>query len=144
MRRRLARAGLRSVGAAHRVLYRASGGAVGGRLHGMSILLLTTIGRVSGAERTVPLTFVRDGDGFVVIASNGGMAWPPAWWLNLSAHPEATVQIGRARHTVRGRTADGAERARLWELVTERHPVYARYQQKTVREIPVVILTAAA
>jgi len=137
------RALARGIGGLHRALYRASGGRVGGRIRGMSILLLTTTGRRTGKTRTTPLTFTRDGDRLVVIASNGGMSWSPAWWLNLRKNPDATVQIGRKRHRVRARRGSADEQRRLWGEITSAIPAYLAYQKRTSRVIPVVILELA-
>jgi|SRR5580658_1107351 F420H(2)-dependent quinone reductase len=142
-RRLVARALARGLGGLHRVLYRASRGRIGGRLGGMSILLLTTTGRRTGKPRTNPLTFSRDGANLVVIASNGGMSWSPAWWLNLRDNPEASVQIGRERHRVRARRSSPEEQTRLWAEITSRIPAYLAYQKRTTRPIPVVILEPA-
>jgi deazaflavin-dependent oxidoreductase (nitroreductase family) len=127
-------------GALHKVLYRASGGRLGGTGWGLPILLLTTTGRKTGKLRTNPLCFYRDGDAFVVVASNGGMDWFPRWWLNLQADPRATVLIGRTRHAVTARKASPEERARLWAEVTAIAPGYLRYERRTRREIPFGIL----
>ena len=127
-------------GALHRALYRASGGRIGGRIWGLRVVLLTTIGRRSGKRRTVPLLSFHDGEDVVVIASYGGLDQPPAWWLNLVAHPEAVLRDGFKLQPVRARTASGDERARLWATVTACAPGYLEYERRTAREIPVVIL----
>jgi len=128
------------LGALHRLLYRLSGGRVGGRLWNLPVVLLTTTGRKTGKRRTVPLCSLRDGDDVVVIASYGGLDQPPAWWLNLEANPQAEVQDGRTLRRVVARTASPDERARLWAEVTARAPGYLEYERRTTREIPVVIL----
>ena len=107
----------------------------------MPVLLLTTTGRRSGKARATPLTYLRDGADVVVIASNGGADRPPDWWLNLQHNPRAVVQLGRDRSTVTARTASADERARLWPVITTSYAGYTRYQQKTTRQIPVVLLT---
>ena len=124
----------------HRWLYRASGGLWGSRVGGWPVILLTTTGRASGRSRTVALNFVPQGESFVVAASNAGDARHPAWFLNLEAQPDAEVQFGRLRARVRGRRAQGPERDDLWRRFVERDPSYGEYQQRTQREIPVVIL----
>lgn len=136
----LVRLATRYLGAVHRALYRASGGRVGSRIWGLEIVLLTTTGRESGRARTVPLCSLRDGDGFVVIASYGGLDRSPSWWLNLQREPRATVQLGAATHVVVAREAEGEERERLWAEVTTRAPGYLDYQRRTARRIPVVML----
>jgi deazaflavin-dependent oxidoreductase (nitroreductase family) len=124
----------------HPLLYRWSGGRVGGRLMGLPVLLLTTTGRKTGRPRTTALMYLPRGDDFVVIASVLGEPRHPAWWRNLEAQPEASVQVGRGRHAVRARRAEGEERAELWIAVTEKVPDYDAYQSRTTRRIPVVVL----
>ncbi len=139
--RRLAvRGATRYLGALHRLLYRVSGGRIGGRLWGLRVVLLTTTGRQSGKQRTVPLCSFRDGADVVVIASYGGLDQPPAWWLNLQAHPQAEVLDGRTSRMVTARNADPEERSRLWAELTAKAPGYLAYERRTTREIPVVIL----
>jgi deazaflavin-dependent oxidoreductase (nitroreductase family) len=139
----LFRRGLKVVGGVHALLYRASGGRVGARIWGLSILLLTTRGRKTGRPRTTPLCFLRDGEDLVVVASNGGMDWFPSWWLNLLREPHATIQVGRARRAIRGREATPEERVRLWAQLTSVAPGYLRYQERTSRTIPLGILQPA-
>jgi deazaflavin-dependent oxidoreductase (nitroreductase family) len=134
------RSATRYLGALHRALYRVSGGRIGGRLWDLPVVLLTTTGRKSGKQRTVPLCSLRDGEDVIVIASYGGLDQPPAWWLNLEANPNAELLNGRTRRTVTARNAAPEERARLWAEVTARAPGYLEYEQRTTREIPVVIL----
>jgi deazaflavin-dependent oxidoreductase (nitroreductase family) len=139
-RRLLVRAATKYLGAVHRLLYRASGGRIGGRVWGLRVVLLTTIGRRTGKARTVALCSLRDAEDVVVIASYGGLDRPPAWWLNLEASPQAELQTGRARRAVTARNASPDERARLWAEVTARAPGYMNYERRTTREIPLVIL----
>jgi deazaflavin-dependent oxidoreductase (nitroreductase family) len=139
-RRLLVRNATKYLGALHRLVYRASGGRIGGRLWDLPVVLLTTTGRQSGKQRTVPLCSLRDGDDVVVIASYGGLDRPPAWWLNLEANPQAELLSGRVRRAVTARNADPNERARLWAKVTARAPGYLEYERRTTRTIPVVIL----
>jgi F420H(2)-dependent quinone reductase len=106
----------------------------------MPVLLLTTRGRRSGKPRTTPLTFFRDGANLVVIASNGGADRPPDWSLNLEQNPRAVVKIGTDELAVQARTASTEERERLWVEITATYSGYARYQKKTARQIPVLIL----
>ncbi len=129
------------VGRVHGAIYRWSGGRIGMYAGGLSHLLLTTVGRRSGAERTVPLTFLRDDDRLVLVASNGGAERHPAWWLNLEAAPNARVRVGSEEFAVRAAAATGQERDRLWARLTEYNPFYRRYATITARRIPVVVLT---
>jgi deazaflavin-dependent oxidoreductase (nitroreductase family) len=111
-------------------------------LGGLPVLLLRTTGRKTGEERTAALVYLQDGNTFVVVASRGGSDRPPRWLLNLQAHPEVGVQIGRQRQRMRARVADSQERARLWPLINQNNSNrYDGYQAKTKREIPVVILS---
>jgi deazaflavin-dependent oxidoreductase (nitroreductase family) len=124
----------------HRAVYQATGGRVGSRLMGMHMLLLTTRGRRSGLERTLPLACFPDGDDWVVVASNNGQDRDPAWWLNLVANPEARIRIGREEKRVRAIRAEGEAYARLWPWLKQQNPYYEGYQAATERPIPVVIL----
>jgi deazaflavin-dependent oxidoreductase (nitroreductase family) len=133
----------RTFSAANRVLYRLSGGKVGGTMKGAPILLLTTKGRKSGKPRTMPLLYLRDDGRLVVVASSGGSPGHPAWFLNLRDDPSVEVEIGRNRERRRARVATAEERAPLWPRVVELYQGYDSYQRKTTREIPLVILEPA-
>ncbi len=133
------------------VVYRATGGRlgntwrIGAALHKpVPVCLLTTTGRKSGKPRTAPLLYLRDGENFVVVASQGGLAHHPAWYLNLRATPAVTIEVGRDRHELLARTADEAERARLWPKLVEVYADFDTYDAWTEREIPVVICEPAA
>jgi deazaflavin-dependent oxidoreductase (nitroreductase family) len=132
------------IGAVHIRLYRVTKGRLGYQATGLASLLLTTIGRRSGTPRTVALTYVPDGRDYVVVASNGGADRHPAWWLNLEAVPEATVQVGAEVIPIVAHAADPIERERLWPTLTAANPFYARYELLTARAIPVVILRPRA
>lgn len=125
----------------HGGLYRLSGGRIGSHVAGLPVLLLTTTGRNTGKRRTVPLSYFDDGGVPVVIGSKGGAPRHPAWYLNLQAEPEVEVQIGREHRRLRARPARPEEAARLWPLILERAPGYARYRARTRREIPLVFLS---
>ena len=130
----------RLVTAAHTGVYRASGGRFGGEMQGNPVLLLETTGRKSGRKRTTPLLYLPDGRNMVIVASKGGAAKHPAWWLNLRANPETVVQVGPRTREVRAEETAGEDRARLWERLVAMYPGYADYQRRTNREIPVVRL----
>jgi F420H(2)-dependent quinone reductase len=133
----------RILGGLHRRVYRLTGGTIGGRIANMPVLLLTTIGRKSGRPRTQPLTYTRTTDGYAVIASKGGAAQHPFWYLNLRANPVAQVTIGRDRQKVRAREAEGEERELLWRQLADVYSGYDNYAQKTSRRIPVIVLEPA-
>jgi deazaflavin-dependent oxidoreductase (nitroreductase family) len=107
----------------------------------MPVLLLTTTGRRSGKRRVTPLTFFEDGADLVVVASNGGSDRAPGWFLNLQQDPRAAIAIETHEQAVTARTASGDERERLWAGITASFALYAKYQTRTTRQIPVVILT---
>jgi F420H(2)-dependent quinone reductase len=103
---------------------------------------LVTTGRQSGAAREATLYAFEDGDRLVVVGSRGGAARDPAWAVNLRAEPTAVVRLGRTERHVRAREVSGDERLRLWDLVCEAFPLYATYQRRTARQIPVFLLEA--
>lgn len=129
--------------AANVILYRSSGGRLGGKFAGAPVLLLDHIGRKSQRGRTTPLLYMADGDDIVIVGSRGGSDATPAWWLNLQASPATTVQVGRERRRVLARQATSDERARLWPGLTAMYPDYDAYQRRTEREIPVIVLNPA-
>lgn len=104
-------------------------------------LLLTTTGSVSGEPRCAPLLYQPCGEGYVVAGSRGGSNRHPGWFLNLLKHPECSAQVGRLHCRLRARVLAGDERARYWSLMTRCWPAYLDYQQRTTREIPVVMLS---
>jgi len=124
----------------HTLVYHLSSGRIGATLLGLPMLLLTTWGRRTRQLRTTPLLCLLVGDVFVLVASNGGARRHPAWWWNLQSSPEALVQIGPVRGRVHARPASPAERQRCWSLALQVYPPYARYQARTDREIPLVVL----
>jgi deazaflavin-dependent oxidoreductase (nitroreductase family) len=124
----------------HVAAYRATKGKIGGRLMNSPVLLLLTTGRKSGKERTTPLLFLRDGVNYIMVASNGGTAGDPAWWLNLQKDPEAIVEVGGRTLRVRAEEVKGEEKRRLWTRLVETYPLYESYQRRTDREIPVILL----
>jgi deazaflavin-dependent oxidoreductase (nitroreductase family) len=127
--------------ALHRGLFRLSRGRFLGRVGGLGVLLLTTRGRRTGKARTIPLLYVDDAGDYVLIASNGGAELHPAWYLNLQARPDATVEIGGRKVPVRATdVVDPDARARLWKRANEGYGSYDGYATKTDRTIPVVRL----
>jgi F420H(2)-dependent quinone reductase len=132
---------LRRVAGAHTQIYRLTNGLVGHRFPGAPpMLLLDHVGARSSVKRTTPLVYVADGDDVVLVASKGGNPKHPAWYHNLLANPETTVQIGGERRPVRARVAAPTERDRLWPKAVATYPGYQGYQERTQRRIPLVIL----
>lgn len=123
----------------HVRVYRETEGKRGYEWRGTTILLLTTVGRKSGEQRTTPLIHRTDGGHWIVVASKGGAPEHPSWYENLLADADATIQVKGERIDVRASTAGGDERARLWSLMAEVWPAYDEYQARTDREIPVVV-----
>ena len=114
---------------------------VGHRVPGFApMLLLDHSGAKSGRKRTTPLAYGRDGENLVLVASKGGHPRNPAWFGNLIAHPDTTVQVGSKRLAVRARRATTAERDRLWRLMVGVYGGYEDYRRRTEREIPLVVL----
>ena len=127
---------------AHTWLYRKSGGTRAASMNGKPIVLLTTKGRKSGAERTVPVMCFEDGNDRIVVASMGGAPTHPAWFLNMQADPNVTVQQGSSVLRARAVVTEGAERERIWKKIITDAPQFAGYEKKTTRLIPVVRLVA--
>jgi F420H(2)-dependent quinone reductase len=124
-------------------LYRLSGGRVMGKIGRAPVLLLTTTGRKSGQRRTAPVVYLCDGEEgerFSVIGSNAGNASAPAWSFNLKANPNAEIEVGRERMPVRGRVAEGEERAELWRKHNEQYAGFDDYSARTDRDIAVFVL----
>jgi deazaflavin-dependent oxidoreductase (nitroreductase family) len=127
----------------HTALYKATGGRLGHSIPGVpgKMLLLDHKGAKSGIERTSPLLYFRDGEDLVIVASKGGFPKHPAWYHNLKANPETTVQVASHQLPVRARTASPEERERLWPLAVKSYHGYADYQVRSKgREIPLVVL----
>ncbi len=134
---------VRSAWAIHRALYRFTGGRLGLRLPkmgGYGLARLTTIGRRSGEPRSVMIGYFEDGDDIVTMAMNGWADPEPAWWLNLQAHPEATLDLPDGERKVRGRAAAGDERSRLWAEWSRIDKNLDAYAARRSRETAVVIL----
>jgi deazaflavin-dependent oxidoreductase (nitroreductase family) len=131
------------LGAEHVRRYQETNGEVGYLWNGVPTLLLTTTGRRTGLARTIAIIFGRDGDDYLLVASKGGAPNHPEWYLNLTAKPEAEIQVRGERLSVAARTASEAEKPRLWQIMTELWPNYDVYQTRTERVIPVVVLSPA-
>jgi F420H(2)-dependent quinone reductase len=126
----------------HTFLYRSTGGRLGHSIPGVpgKMLLLDHVGAKSGTKRTSPLLYVEDGDDLVIVASKGGFPKHPAWYHNLMANPDTTVQVGTERRAVHARVASPEERNRLWAMAVRAYHGYEDYKVRTDREIPLVVL----
>jgi deazaflavin-dependent oxidoreductase (nitroreductase family) len=132
---------LRRLMGGHARIYRATNGLIGHRFPGAPpMLLLDHVGARSAIKRTTPLVYFKDGNDVVIVASKGGYPRHPAWYHNLRANPDTTVQIGAARRAVHARVATASEHKRLWPKAIATYAGYSGYQQRTEREIPLVIL----
>jgi F420H(2)-dependent quinone reductase len=125
----------------HAAAYRATHGLIGHRFPGVPpMLLLDHVGAKSGKRRTSPLVYALDGENVIVVASKGGYPHNPAWFHNLIANPDTTIQIGSRSRDVHARVAEPEERTRLWPLVVAVYGGYEGYRRRTEREIPLVVL----
>ncbi len=127
--------------ATHSQLYRASGGRLGKRLVDNDILLLTTTGRRSARDHTVPLLYLRDGRDVVIVASWGGRDYPPDWYVNAIAHPRVGVQIESERWIGSAVELDEPERSEWWRQAVAAYDGYSKYQSRTKRVIPILRIT---
>jgi len=126
----------------HAWVYRTTRGRIGHHVPGVPpMCLIDHVGAKSGKKRTSPLLYVKDGDDVLIVASKGGYVKSPAWFYNLKANPDTTVQIGSEIRKVHAHVATDGERKRLWPMAVKVYPSYEQYQERTERKIPVVILT---
>ena len=121
-------------------MYRRSGGKRMGSLRGMPLLLLTTVGRKTGKQHVAPVMYLRDGENYVVTASNNGAAKHPGWFVNLQADPQTSIEVDGMIKSVLAHQASPEEKKCLWTQLVERAPFFEDYQKKTTRDIPMVIL----
>jgi deazaflavin-dependent oxidoreductase (nitroreductase family) len=120
--------------------FHANGGHVGGPFERTPLLLLHHTGAKTGRARINPLGYLTDGDRYVIVASNGGAPTNPAWYHNLNAHPEVTIEVGTDTINTLASEATGGERERLFQAMAARAKQVAEYQAKTDRLIPVIVL----
>lgn len=120
--------------------YVETNGEKGHEWRGVPTLLLTTHGRKSGKLRRTALIYGKDGDNYLLVASNGGSQTHPLWYLNLDADPNVELQVGAEKFPARARTANAREKPRLWKIMADLFPRYNLYQEKAGREIPLIIL----
>jgi deazaflavin-dependent oxidoreductase (nitroreductase family) len=127
----------------HKALRRVSGGRIGTRAPSddrVGTLFLHTVGWKSGEPRTNGLYYLDDGPDVIVVASNAGADWEPAWWVNLRAQPYAEIEMAGKRRPVRAREATAEEAARLWPRLDAANPDFVAYRARVSRHIPIVIL----
>ena len=130
----------------HDTAYQATNGWIGHRLMVLPSLQLHTVGAKTGKARTTSLTYARDGDDYLVVASNGGSPRAPGWYHNLKAQPSIEINVGPRRFGVTARPVlpGDPDRERLWKIVTKYNKSYDQYQKRTRRPLPVVVLTPKA
>lgn len=129
---------------ANAFVFQLTGGRLGSQLGVQSVLLLHTVGRKSGKAYVTPLSYYRDGENYLLVASNWGKENHPDWFVNLLQRPHTTIQAkDRVIHVV-ARQAQGEDYRRLWKAVTSQNPQYLQYQKEISRTIPIMILTPAA
>lgn len=121
--------------------FRANEGKVGGYFEGMTLLLLHTRGAKSGEPRLNPVAYIADGQRYVIIASKGGSPTNPAWYYNIAAYPEVTVEVGNEKFQVQAEVLQEPERTELYKQASTQYPGFAEYEKKTTRVIPVIALT---
>ncbi|HEU5439392.1 MAG TPA: nitroreductase family deazaflavin-dependent oxidoreductase [Ktedonobacterales bacterium] len=122
--------------------FRATKGKLGGRWEGRPLLLVTTTGARSGQRRTHPVMYLREGDRLFIFASKGGAPTHPAWYHNLLAHPDVTVEIGGQTYQATAKPLTGAEHDQIYARWAERYPMFREYQENTSRTIPVIELVS--
>ncbi len=138
--RRLRARALKAMFKAHADVYERSGGRIGAWL-GLPTLLLSVTGRKSGKTYSTPLVYFEDGDSYVVVGSDGAAKRDPQWWKNLQVDPDCEVRVGRKKLSAKASLAGGANRERLWKVGETVNPMWSKYQARTKRELPVVVLT---
>ena len=121
-------------------LYNVSGGRIGGKMGKVPVLLLTTTGRKTGKQRTLPLIYIMDGSAYVITASAGGADKHPGWFFNIRSNPQGTIQVKDKHIKVTAEVAGQEKKSELWARLVEVAPNFAGYQKRTSREIPMVIL----
>jgi len=121
-------------------LYNVSGGRIGGKMGKVSVLLLTTTGRKTGKQRTLPMVYIMDSSAYVITASAGGAEKHPGWFFNIRSNPQATIQVKDKHIKVTAEIAGPEKKPELWARLVEVAPNFAGYQKRTSREIPMVIL----
>ncbi|HEY8600061.1 MAG TPA: nitroreductase family deazaflavin-dependent oxidoreductase [Thermomicrobiales bacterium] len=122
------------------VEFRANGGKLNAPLDAVPLLVLTTTGAKSGQQRSTPMSYTTDGERIVVVAAAGGASNHPAWYHNLVANPEVTVEVGGEVFRARATVVSEPERSRIFAQHAAQRPNFNDYQQRTTRQLPVVVL----
>ncbi|MBT8469138.1 MAG: nitroreductase family deazaflavin-dependent oxidoreductase [Myxococcales bacterium] len=138
--RRVRARALKAMFKAHAEIYERSGGRIGAWL-GLPTLLLSVTGRKSGKTYRTPLVYFEESDSYVVVGSDGAAKRDPQWWKNLQVDPNCEVRVGRKKLAAKASLASGPNRERLWEIGKTVNPMWSKYQTRTDRELPVVVLT---
>jgi deazaflavin-dependent oxidoreductase (nitroreductase family) len=126
------------------LIFKVSNGHLGNRMGGQSVLLLHTIGRKSGKSYVTSLSYYRDGNTYLLVASNWGKEYHPDWFYNLMQQPHTIIQVGASTIQVEASEAQNEEYPRLWEVVTRQNKQYLQYQKGMKRQIPIVVLIPSA
>ena len=138
--RQLRARALKAMFRTHARIYERSDGRIGAWL-GRPTLLLSVTGRKSGKTHSTPLVYFRDGEDYIVVGSDGAARRDPQWWKNLQVDPTGHIRVGREKYEVKASLARDADRERLWQMGKKANPMWAAYQKRTERVLPVVRLT---
>ncbi len=121
-------------------LYNVSGGRIGGKMGKMPVLLLTTTGRKTGKQRTLPLIYIMEGSAYVITASAGGADRHPGWFFNIRSNPQVVIRVKDTQIKVTAEITGPEKKSELWARLVAVAPNFAGYQKRTSRDIPMVIL----
>ena len=124
-------------------LFRLTNGSMMASMRGMPVLLLNTVGRKTGKKRTTPLMYIKDGDDYIITASNNGRDHHPGWFYNLKESPQVTIEVPGQKLLVNASVATKEQSARLWPILISKAPFFDKYRKGTLRDIPMVVLRAA-
>ena len=124
-------------------LFRLTNGRLMASMRGMPVLLLNTVGRKTGKKRTTPLMYIKDGDDYIITASNNGRDHHPGWFYNLKESPQVTIEVPGQKLLVNASVATKEQSARLWPELISKAPFFDKYRKGTLRDIPMVILRTA-
>lgn len=123
----------------NKFLIRISGGRMGTQMRTQRVFILHTIGRKTGQQRAVPISYFSDGDSFFVVGSNWGQKKNASWYFNLKENPHATLEVSGEKISVVAHEAEGDEYARLWQIAVEKNPPYEEYKKNAGRHLPIIV-----